>query len=200
MARPKNQTQRRDQLIAAANQVVVERGASAARLTDIAQEAGVTSAAVLYYYPEIDDLLTEVFRQGIEQYCDHREAHIASVATGEGQLLACIQSGIPRSAEQEAATRVLVELAPVVLRDKSVVGQYEAFIARQAALYERVLRNGQADGVFTLALPPEVIARSLVALEDGYVVDVLVGAITADQEEAWIVAFAEAMVGRSLSG
>lgn len=178
---------------------MLERGAASVRLTDIAAEAGLTSAAVLYYYPEIDDLLTEVFRLGIAQYCERREAEIAAVTTNRRRLLACIRSGIPRSAEQEAATRVLVELTPAILRNAAAVGHYESFIAQQAEHYERVIRAGQAAGDFTPLLGPDAIARSLVALEDGYVVDLLIGTITADQEEDLIVKFAEVLVGAKLA-
>src|SRR5260370_2578622 len=50
MARPKDQKRRREELVAAAARAVLRRGPAAVRLRDVAEEAGVTPAAVLYYY------------------------------------------------------------------------------------------------------------------------------------------------------
>ncbi len=58
MARPKRQAERRGQLVAAAQRAIPGTGRGA-RLNRVADEAGLTSGAVLYYYPDIDDLLLE---------------------------------------------------------------------------------------------------------------------------------------------
>ena len=61
--RRKDQGRRRAQLAAAARAVLLERGAVGLRVKDVAARAGLSPSSVLYYYPDIDDLLLEVMRE-----------------------------------------------------------------------------------------------------------------------------------------
>ncbi|MET3174683.1 UNVERIFIED_ORG: AcrR family transcriptional regulator [Arthrobacter sp. UYCu721] len=194
MARPRNQAARRDQLIAAAGRVLLDRGSSAARLSDIANEAGVTPAAVLYYYRDVDDLFTEVFQQGVAEFGERREERVKAEAGPTRQLQACIHSGIPWPGTSEAASRVLVELMPVYLRNKSAARQQTEFVSRQVTLYTSILEQGAADGVFDLVEQAAFLARNLVALEDGFVVDVLLGDMAPEEEHQFLVRYAKRMV------
>ena len=193
MARPKNQAKRREELVAATAQAVLRHGPTGTRLAHIAQEAGLTSAAVLYYYPDVHELFTAVFEQGTVEYCEHREERVGTAQSVLDKLRVCIRSGIPRPGASESASRILYELTPVVLRDDKAATSYTEFIDRQAALYEAILLDGEASGEFALAMPANVLARSLVALEDGYGIHVLTGALTPEQEEEWLLAFAAKM-------
>lgn len=195
MARPKNQGPRRQQLIEAAREAVVRHGVSDARLADIAGEAGLTPASVLYYYPDVRELFTAVFEHGHQEYCTRREAHVAEAEGAAARLAACIRSGVPRPGATEQASRVLYELMPVVLRNAQAAVQYRGFIERQVGLYRDVLEAGVAEGVFDLAEPVEALAQSFVALEDGYGVQVLIGGITADAAERALFAHAVATAG-----
>ena len=194
MARPRNQAARRDQLIAAAGRVLLKRGSSAARLSDIAGEAGVTSAAVLYYYRDVDDLFTEVFEQGVAEYVGRRQARVAIESDPTMKLRACIHSGVPWPGISEAASRVLVELQPVFLRNESAARQQQAFVSNQIGLYQSILQEGAEADIFNLLEPAKFLARNLVALEDGFVVDVLLGQMTADEEHDILVRYAKRMV------
>ena len=193
MARPKNQAKRREELVSATAQAVLRHGPTGTRLAHIAQEAGLTSAAVLYYYPDVHELFTAVFEQGTVEYCEHREERVSQARSVLDKLRVCIRSGIPRPGAGENASRILYELTPVVLRDDKAAASYTEFIDRQAALYEEILLDGDSSGELTLAMPADVLARSLVALEDGYGIHVLTGALKPEQEEAWLLAFAAKM-------
>ncbi|GGD00704.1 hypothetical protein GCM10011512_29460 [Tersicoccus solisilvae] len=160
------------------------------RLADIAEEAGVHSASVLYYYPDVQELFAEVFAKGSAQYAEQRESQVARARTSRERLEACISSGIPWPGAPEEASRILYELIPVVLRHAKAAEQYERFVDRQAALYERILDEGQRSGDFRLVLPAPVLARSFVALEDGYGVSVLTGTMSAEQEKEWLLQYA----------
>jgi len=202
MARPRNQTARRDQLVAAAGRVLLDRGSSAARLSDIASEAGVTPAAVLYYYRDVDELFSEVFHQGVSEYCDRREARIQAESHPEAQLRACIHSGVPWPGESEAASRILIELIPVYLRNEAAARQQLAFVERQTNLYKEILERGAQEDVFNFKAPAKFLARSFVALEDGLVMDVLLGDLKPEHEYEFLITYAANMVktktGKSL--
>ncbi|MCM3487115.1 TetR/AcrR family transcriptional regulator [Kocuria rosea] len=194
MARPKDQTKRRDQLVAATAAAVLQRGSTEMRLTDIAQEAGLSPASVLYYYPDVQELFMAVFAQGSVQYCEQREARVAGESEPLARLHACIRSGIPWPGPAEEASRILYELMPIVLRNEIAATRYHELILRQVALYRQVLEECEASGRFRLLMPPESLARSFVALEDGYGVEVITGATTPEEEEGWLLQFAHTMV------
>jgi AcrR family transcriptional regulator len=197
MARPRDQRKRRAQLVTAAASAVLRHGSAGTRLADIAEEAGLAPASVLYYYPDVRELYTAVFEQGSVQYCQEREAAVSREATPLGKLRACIRSGVSYPGPAQDASRILYELTPIVLRDEAAAAQYDLLVTRQAALYERVLGECEESGEFQLLLPAPELARSFVALEDGYGINVLIGAITAEQEEHWLLKFAESMVTRT---
>lgn len=198
MPRPRNQTKRREELVNAAAQAVLQHGAAGLRLADIAQEAGLTSASVLYYYPDVRDLFTAVFERGGLEYCLRREEHVAQASDATEKLNSCIRSGVPRPGPSEEASRILYELMPVVLRNDAAAAQYRAFVDRQAALYEAILHEGEAAGEFRLSAPAKAIARNFVALEDGYGINVLTGAMSPDDEEEALVQYARSATGAVL--
>ncbi|KEZ76058.1 TetR/AcrR family transcriptional regulator [Salinisphaera hydrothermalis] len=195
MARPRNQGERRRQLIDAATEAVIQHGVTHARLADIADEAGLTPASVLYYYPDVRELFSAVFEHGHQEYCTRREARVAAERDPVAQLAACIRSGVPRPGQTEQASRVLYELMPVVLRNEQAAMHYRTFVERQAVLYRDVLDNGAARGVFQLAASADSLGRGFVALEDGYGVQVLIGGMTADDAERALFTQASVMAG-----
>lgn len=195
MGRPKNQEGRRTELIAAATEAVLEHGSTGARLADIAEKTGLTSASVLYYYPDVRELWTAVFDRGSAEYCVRREAHVTAEPTAPDRLRACVRSGVPRPGPTMEASRVLYELAPIVLRNETAAAHYADFVARQTGLYHQVLEAGAESGDFRLAAPAGELARSMVALEDGYGMDVITGAATADEVEAALLTHARIVTG-----
>ncbi|SDF57557.1 TetR/AcrR family transcriptional regulator [Streptomyces griseoaurantiacus] len=197
MPRPRNQTARRAQLVQAATRTVLERGVTNARLRDIAAQAGLTPASVLYYYPDINDLLAAVFAQGTETYVLRRREAVEVCDTAWARLSACVTSGIPFPGEAETTSRLLYELLPVAFRVEAVAARNTAFLAQQTGLYRQVLEEGAASGDFRLAAPADFLARSFVALEDGYGIDVLSGVATAEEVQERLLHHARLMTGTS---
>ncbi|MBW0101067.1 TetR/AcrR family transcriptional regulator [Pseudonocardia sp. KRD291] len=195
MARPRDQAARRAQLVEAAAQAVLERGATNARLRDIAEHAGVTPASVLYYYPDVGELLAAVFEQGTRVYILRRRTATDAATGARAKLAACIHAGVPFPGEAESASRLLYELLPVTFRNEAASSQQQDFVAAQQRLYEQVLVAGQDDGTFRLTSSAGFVARSLVALEDGYGIDVLSGAATAHEVERRLLHHATLMTG-----
>lgn len=198
MARPRNQAARRAQLVDAAAQAVLRRGASNARLRDIADHAGLTPAAVSYYYPDVSELLAAVFEQGTRTYILRRQEAVESAPTPWDKLVACVHTGVPFPGEAELASRLLFELLPVTFRNEAASRQQTEFVVAQQELYERVLQAGHDEGSFRLVAPVDFIARGLVALEDGYAIDVLSGAASAEEVENRLLEHARLMTGAAL--
>ncbi|WP_163507399.1 TetR/AcrR family transcriptional regulator [Fodinicola acaciae] len=167
MARPRRQDQRRAELVAAAREAVLERGMLGLRLRDVAERAGLSSGAVLYYYPTLTGLLEEVQRAAVERFCDLRSAAVAAHTDPRRRLLAMIGSGLPSGPDDELCT-LLYELGTIARRDPAYAARHIDLFGRQVAIYTGILEAGAAAGAFTLAADALTIARNLVVLEDGY--------------------------------
>ena len=75
-------TEREDALVGAAQRAMLEHGADA-KLVHVAEAAGLTSGAVLYHFPDVQALLLEANRAGMERFYDERVAALAAQAAGE---------------------------------------------------------------------------------------------------------------------
>lgn len=170
------------------------RGLEGLRLQDVASHAGLTPAAVLYYYDNLDDLVLETYRSAIERFCKQREAATELLEDGRDRLRACIASGVASGPEDDLP-RLLFEIWPRSLRDPHVAALDGTFQERQVGIYYGILVLGKAQGHFTLTDSPRLIASNFVALEDGHQMDVLAGrSSTAEVIEA-ITSYARAVTG-----
>src|SRR3954452_17804319 len=109
MARPKDQAERRRQLVAAAERVVLTRGAANVRLLDVAQEAGLTAGAVRYYYDELEHLLAETRQRATDRFCRQREDAGGPRHGPLQQLRGAIGCGLPAGADDDLV-RLIYEL------------------------------------------------------------------------------------------
>ncbi|HEY0888752.1 MAG TPA: TetR family transcriptional regulator [Nocardioides sp.] len=167
MARPRRQEERRADLVDATLAAVSERGLRALSLTDVAAKAGLTRGAILYYYDDLDALLLETHRAGVERFCDRRDAIVAAIPEPPRQLAAAIREGLP-SGPDDALMRLLYEF-DVLAGTSSLHDQLvEQLYRRQLATYADILGRGVASGAFAPVMAVDVAAMNLVALEDAY--------------------------------
>jgi AcrR family transcriptional regulator len=201
MARPRDQAERRRQLVAATERVILTRGAANVRLRDVAEEAGLSSGAVLYYFDELEHLLAETRQRATDRFCLQREEAVDACDDPRDQLRAAIRCGLPTGPDDDLV-RLIYELDGQAMRDRSYDMASRAYFDRQVAVYQPVLRAGQVAGVFSLAAPVRDIARNLVALEDGLGYYVVVPGTGFDRAtaEALVVSYAETATRCSLRG
>ena len=198
--RRKDQTARREQLARAARHVLLERGAVGVRVKDIADRAGLAPSTVLYYYPQLDDLLLDVSREAVHRYAERRAQTVRALAGPTRQLRLAIRLGVPSGPEDEDS-RLLYELDALTGASPAFAVLTSSYFDRQAALYEAILEAGAAAGEFNLSAPAATIARGLVALEDGLGLQVVIGHPAIDHVEAErvLLAYADTATGAPLS-
>jgi AcrR family transcriptional regulator len=174
MARPKNQTQRREQLLDATLHAIGERGVSELRIRDIADAAGVSTGTVHYYFDDVDRLLQEVHQRASERFFGARLVIVTELDDGRDKLTALIESGLPGSADDQLVVSLYeldVHKRASQVHAALITGLYD----RQVALYVGVLEVGRAQGHFVLASNVLDIAQNLVALEDAYGLHIVTG-------------------------
>lgn len=201
MARPRRQEERRRELVAAAQRTIASRGIEGARLKWVAEEAGLTAGAVLYYYPDFEVLLLEANRAGMERFHAGRMAMIDALADDPVlRLLALIDSGLPADGN-DVEVRLLCELGGTAGRHPVNASLLTSLYDRQVSMYQVVLEQGAARGVFVLAQPSLAVARNLVALEDAYGYRIVAGhgSIGHDEARELIVELARLATGHPLT-
>jgi AcrR family transcriptional regulator len=197
--RRKNQSERRQQLARAARQVLLERGAVGVRVKDVAERAGLAPSSVLYYYPNLDELLIEVSRGAIERFTERRAAAVRRIEGAPAQLRLALHLGVP-SGPDDTDSRLLYELDAFTGTSPAFGILSASYFDRQAVLYESLLDAGARSREFDLAGDALTIARGLVALEDGLGLQVVIGhpAIDSEAAEEILVRYAETATGASL--
>ncbi|GAA0281825.1 TetR/AcrR family transcriptional regulator [Cryptosporangium japonicum] len=168
MAGRKPRSERRHDLIEAARRAMVRHGAESVHLNQIAEEAGLTSGAVLYHYPDISELLIDAHHAGMERFYELRVKAIEALDDPVERLLVTIRSGLPTGSD-DADVRLLCELGGAAGRSRVYAALLTTLFDRQVSMYQGILEAGVARGVFTAAPGgTTVVARNLVALEDAY--------------------------------
>ena len=167
MARTKNQSARREQLVAATLRVVAERGLGGVRIRDVAEAAGISPRLVAYYYPDLDDLLDEVYRGAVERYYWQRLKAMEELNDPVDRLTTLIGTALP-GGRDDLLSRVLYEMSVNGSRNPLHATLLTLMFDREVSLYATVLEAGCATGTFTLSEPITSVARNFVALEDAY--------------------------------
>jgi len=184
VARPTQKEARRRDLIAAAERAVQQHGVAQVKLKHIAEAAGVSPTSLLYYYDDgLDAILADVHRGGMERFCALRERAVAELDSPVAQLVSMIRLGLPVGADDHLV-RMLYEMSAFLQRNRFHAMLASQFIQRQVLLYEQVFRVGQASGDFVLGEEPRVASRSMLALEDGLCLHVIIGSPTFARPQA----------------
>jgi len=167
MARPKRQEARRAALIEATYAAGRMHGLRSLSLADVAEQAGLSRGAVLYYYEDLDALLVEAHAAGVERFCDERDQLVGELDDPRDRLGAAIEAGLPAGPD-DALMSLLYEFDVLAgnseLHDELVQTMY----LRQLATYRGILAAGREAGVFAPRLEDDELAMTFVALEDAY--------------------------------
>jgi AcrR family transcriptional regulator len=164
---------KRTDLLEAAQRAMAEHGAGV-RLNQVAEEAGLTSGAILYHYPNLQELLVDANRAGMERFYDSRLSALDGVTDPAQRLVRTIASGLPVD-EDDEEVRLLCALGGEAARNTVYAVLLTSLYDRQVAMYQSILEAGAAQGVFTLASDALTVARNLVALEDAYGYRIMAG-------------------------
>src|ERR1700745_4405347 len=78
--------QRREQMLRAALEVIVERGYADTRIADVAERTGTSPALVIYYFKTRDQLLTEAIRYSEDTWYAEYLRRLEKIPTAVGRL------------------------------------------------------------------------------------------------------------------
>ena len=167
MARPTKRPERKAQLLQTAVAMIEEHGVERLRVRDVAEATGVSTAAIHYYFNDLDGLLAEVHTLIVDRFISERRAAIAAFDDARDQMAAMIRGGVTPSAD-DAVTVAAYQVGISRRKNPGQVSLRSSYNNEQVMLYVGILGLGVGQGHFTLAAPDLDIAQNLVALEDAY--------------------------------
>lgn len=183
MPRSKDQAARRKLLLDAAVRVINDQGPARMQMKDIADMAGMATGSVYYYYDNVDEVLRHVRSMAFERYYTSRVEAIAGMVDAREKLRTMIDMGLPQP-DDEALSLALYQVMVAKARDDKHASMITDLCGEQRRLYQEILDEGVAAGLFAPVLPTAAIAQNLISLEDGYGLGLSTGNHDYDYEEA----------------
>ncbi len=161
---------RRPQILAAAAEVIAERGVAATRIADVAERCGVSPPAVLYWFDSKEKLLAEALTADDDRFYEELGERLAGEATPRERMVALIEA-----AAADADFALWMELWTWALRDADLRAARERFDRRWRATIEAVIVEGIAAGEFGADVDSAQAALAIAALIDGLTVQAALG-------------------------
>lgn len=200
MARPKDQTARREHLIQATLRTIGSHGLAGVTMASVAAEAGISPRLVAYYYPDLDDLVTATHQVATERYYGSRRRSVEGEHPPRVKLGMLMHSGLPRNGDH-LLSQVLNEISVNALRSPMHAMLLTMLFEREVSLYASVLMAGVATGDFAVEEPIELVSRNFVAIEDAMGLHLLGNnsGIDLERAEAQLASFARSVTGCDVS-
>jgi AcrR family transcriptional regulator len=174
MPRPKVDHLRKPQIVAAAAEVLYERGLFDTRVGDIAKRAGTSSPTILYYFESKDRLLAEAVDRTDREFYERLTVGQARQERASEKLAHLIEETSLGPGGLSDYT-LWMEMWVRARRDPVVRRRYFRLDRRQRRLIAEIVREGQQAGEFNDETDPEEFALSLSGLMDGLGVQVTLG-------------------------
>jgi TetR/AcrR family fatty acid metabolism transcriptional regulator len=154
---------KRERILAAAERIFARRGFFAARVSEIAKEAGVADGTIYLYFKSKDDLLISLFEHRMKQVNDELRAAIAGRPPAE-QLHAFIRRYLQLVSDEPIAVEVLT----IELRQSSkFMKEYDnPQFADFLRMLGGIIAGGQARGALDATIPSHVAARMIFGILD----------------------------------
>lgn len=186
---------RRPQILAAAAEVIVERGVAGTRIADVAERCGVSAPAVLYWFDSKEQLLAEALTADDDRFYDELAARLDAEATPGERMVALIETATASAADFS----LWMELWTWALRDAGLRAARERFDARWRAAIEAIVVDGVAAGEFGDADPAQA-ALTIAALIDGLSAQAALGdpEVSNPRLTETVLASAERLLGAEL--
>jgi AcrR family transcriptional regulator len=166
--RPRLDHVRRPELLAAAAEVIRERGLEHVRVADVADRAGTSAPSVLYYFASKAELLKDALTTAEEHYYEDLARDLAQIDGGPERLVKIIDSAC---GEGDYDAALWMELWARALSDPDLAATRAELDVRWRRAIAEVVRYGQQRGEFGPADPDDV-AVLLAALLDGLAVQI----------------------------
>jgi AcrR family transcriptional regulator len=170
---------RRTEILAAAQRVILRDGIDGIRSQAIASEAGVSVALPHYYYPTLDDLARAVWDQVDAAERAREDAMLAGTAAPISSLRAFVVGAFAGPVEQVRERWMLhTEFQRRAIFDAGLAEVVRAADQRRLAALATIITAAQAEGDVPAGADRDVVAARIAGAMDGFGVMLLVGLVS----------------------
>jgi AcrR family transcriptional regulator len=167
--RPQIDHIRKPQIVGAAAEVIAERGLASTRIADVAERAGTSDSAVLYWFDTKEELLFEALTAEEERFAEELRERLGAEESPSQQLITLINACVGSPSSGASDWRLWMELWNRALRDPAARRTRAELDRHWRAQIATIVADGQRTGEFGGGDPDE-IAAELGALIDGLAV------------------------------
>ncbi len=167
---------RHQEIVDAAARVITDRGLAETRISDIAEEAGVSPGLILYYFESKDRLLAEALTFANDQFYLRTSREIRRIPSAKDQLRRMIDLSVPGylpEFERLDEWALWIEVWVRALRDAEMAKDREVLDQRWRSQWADLIRGGQASGEFGSTEDADELALRLASLIDGLAIQVI---------------------------
>jgi AcrR family transcriptional regulator len=158
-------------ILAAAVEVIRERGLERTSVADVAERAETTTSSVLYWFASKPELLTIALTAAEESFYRELEADLAKLGTARERMVRLIEAATGWG-DYEAA--LWIDLWSRALRDDELAGVRQQLDERWRRTIAAIVAEGREAGEFGRVDPDEV-GLLLGSLLDGFAVQIALG-------------------------
>ena len=155
--------ERRPRILDAAERVFLRKGVVAARMEEIAQEAGLSVGGLYWHYKGKRELIVDLLRALFEPDLQDLRALAELPGSTRQRLERCMV----RTVQDDQRIRPLVqEVYSLAQRDEELLALLRAYFVAYRTLFAEIINRGVSEGEI-LASAAESAATSLLALYEG---------------------------------
>ncbi|HHI96824.1 MAG TPA: TetR/AcrR family transcriptional regulator [Thermodesulfatator atlanticus] len=155
---PKKSRDKEEKILQAAIKVFAQKGFFNARISEIAKEAGVADGTIYLYFRSKYDLLVAIFEREFSRIVQRMKEELATLPDARAKLERYALLHL-RLVEEN---RYLAELFQIELRQsyKFMKDRHFRKFAEYVNLISRIVREGQAEGLFRKDVKPGIFKRA----------------------------------------
>ncbi|MDX1584095.1 MAG: TetR/AcrR family transcriptional regulator [Thermoanaerobaculia bacterium] len=155
---------KRERIFRAAIEVFAQRGFFNARVSEVAKAAGVADGTIYLYFDGKEDLLVQVFRDGMRTFLDVLDRELEPIRDPRSKLERTIRYHLETiGRDRELAIVVQVELRHS-LKFMSLFSHQE--LADYLNLLRSIVEEGQKKNVFRTEIHPQMAAKAIFGVLD----------------------------------
>ncbi|HEU4355863.1 MAG TPA: TetR/AcrR family transcriptional regulator [Actinomycetota bacterium] len=176
---------RHQEILDAAARVITDRGLAETRISDIAEEAGVSPGLILYYFDSKDRLLSEALTYANDQFYLRMSREIRRIPSARDQLRRLVDLSVPGLLPEFGRLdewALWIEVWVRALRDPEMAKDREFLDQRWRGQIADIVRGGQTSGEFTSEEAAEELALRIAAMIDGLAIQVIMEDSQVDPE------------------
>jgi TetR/AcrR family transcriptional regulator, transcriptional repressor of aconitase len=170
---------RREQILDAARRCFLRDGFHATSMQDLFREAGLSSGAVYRYFSSKDDLIIAIAERNMRDMAamlrtvaqrDAEPVGLRGAPVSLGEALSTVIDLVTEKHEKEGLGGLAVQVWAESLRNPALAARYAELMRGLRAELAEVIERRQQTGDLPGGVSPDALARTLIALFPGYIV------------------------------